>query len=158
MNEEPFQILLVEDNPADVYLFRMALTDAQFNFHLNVIEDGALAMDYIQKHGQDPESQVPDLAVLDLNLPKIEGLIVLEALRKSQRLARVPVVVTTSSSTDVERSKSQHLGVEKFLTKPPDLQGFLELGTILKDILVENRIKNGSLPHGRGSELTGPRP
>lgn len=139
MNEVPFQILLVEDNPADVYLFRMALTKAMLEFQLNVIEDGALAIEYIQQHEKDFERRIPDLAVLDLNLPKIEGLKILEALRKSQRLSMVPVVITTSSSTEVERSKSQRLGVEKFLTKPADLEGFLEMGTILKDILVETR-------------------
>lgn len=139
MNEVPFQILLVEDNPADVYLFRMALTKAMLEFQLNVIEDGALAIEYIQQHEKDFERRIPDLAVLDLNLPKIEGLKILEALRKSQRLSMVPVVITTSSSTEVERSKSQRLGVEKFLTKPPDLEGFLELGTILKNILLETR-------------------
>ena len=139
MNEAPFQILLVEDNPADVYLFRMALTKAMFDFHLKVIEDGALAIDYIHQHDKDFETRIPDLAVLDLNLPKIEGLKVLEAMRKSRRLSMVPVVVTTSSSTETERSKSQLLGVEKFLTKPADLEGFLDLGTILKNILVKNR-------------------
>lgn len=133
---EPFQILLVEDNPADVYLLRMALTNAKLNFELNVIEDGALALDFVNRQGKDPSSRIPDLAVLDLNLPKIEGLEILQAMRSSLRFSEVPVVVTTSSSSEGERARSMRLGVEKFLTKPPDLERFLEMGTILKDILM----------------------
>ena len=134
---EPFKILLVEDNPADVYLLRMALTNAQLNFELNVIEDGALALDYVDRQGKNPTSRIPDLAVLDLNLPKIEGLEVLQVMRSNLRFAEVPVVVTTSSSSAGERARSMQLGVEQFLTKPPDLEGFLRMGTILKEILMD---------------------
>ncbi len=133
---EPFQILLVEDNPADVYLLRMALTNAKLHFELNVIEDGALALDYVDRQGKNPSSRIPDLAVLDLNLPKIEGLEVLQAIRSNLRFAEVPVVITTSSSSARERARSMQLGVEQFLTKPPDLESFLKIGTILKDILM----------------------
>lgn len=136
--KKPFQILLIEDNPADVYLLRMALTNARLSFELKVIDDGALALAYVQRHGEDPSSPIPDLAVLDLNLPKIEGLQILQAIRSSLRFAEVPVVITTSSRSEEERARSVELGVKEFLTKPPDLESFLKMGTILKDILLVN--------------------
>jgi CheY-like chemotaxis protein len=137
MNQPHFQILLLEDSPSDAYLFRMALTKAELNFQLTVVEDGADALSYIRQEGRYASSPLPDLAVFDLNVPKSGGLQVLQEVRKSERFALVPVVITTSSNSPIERAAAEGLGVERFLTKPMDLDAFLNIGIVLRDILIE---------------------
>src|ERR1051326_7449108 len=89
---EPARILLVEDNAADVYLFRKAMTNAELNYELTVIEDGGGAMMFIRAEGRYAGSPVPDLAIIDLSLPKNDGIQVVEAIRQEERFADVPVV------------------------------------------------------------------
>ena len=91
-DDEPVRILLVEDNTADVYLFRKALLGAELNFDLTVIEDGGRAISFARDEGEYAGSPVPDLFVLDLSLPKNDGIQVLEAIRAKKRFANVPVV------------------------------------------------------------------
>ena len=129
-----FRIIIVEDNPADVYLLQQALKQAGLNFELTVIEDGAKALEFIQtKAAEIPKH---DLAVLDLNLPSHGGVEVLAALRQNPDLADVPVAVVTSSAAAVERGQVEKLRVERFITKPPDLDEFLKIGEILKEVLL----------------------
>ena len=135
MRVEPFRILLVEDNSADVYLFRKALENAGLNFELTVLEDGASAIGFVRGDGKYRESPVPDLAVLDLSLPKNDGLQVLEAIRASHRFAHIPVVVTSSSPFPPPRLKQEHLQVARYIMKPPDLEEFLRIGGALKELL-----------------------
>lgn len=134
-----FHILVVEDNEADVYLLRQALKEAGLGFELTVIDDGAEALDFIgnpAKHGNVPRL---DLAILDLNLPKSTGLEVLEAIRCSHDLWNVPVAIVTSSAEPRERAKTDELRVERFITKPPDLEDFLQIGAVLKEMLLESQ-------------------
>ncbi|MFN0103301.1 MAG: response regulator [Bryobacteraceae bacterium] len=138
MGDEPFRILLVEDNAADVYLFRKALAGAGLNFELTVITDGAEALAFVRREGKYAESPVPDLAILDLNMPKHDGADVLEAMRQSSHLANVPVVVTSSSTSPRERTRVERLGIERYIRKPPGLDEFLQIGTVLKQILQAN--------------------
>src|SRR5579862_1756417 len=98
LNRRVFQILVIEDNAADVHLLRMALEEAGVTFGLTVIEDGATALAFIRHEGQYFQAPKPDLAVLDLNLPKVGGMEVLEALRHSSDMSNVPVAMVTSSS------------------------------------------------------------
>jgi CheY-like chemotaxis protein len=141
MSDAPFQILLVEDNPADVYLFQKALQSAEFNFELTVLSDGAEALAFIRGEGKYAESPVPDLAVIDFSLPKNDGSDVLHALRNSSHLASIPVVITSSSTSPRDRTAVETLGIERYLQKPPDLEEFLEMGTILKQILLESKAR-----------------
>ncbi len=133
-----FSILLVEDNPGDVYLFRKALEAAQVNFDSTVLDDGAEALAFIRGEGTYAGIPVPHLVVLDLNLPKNEGLQVLSAIRQSQRLADVPVVVTSSSHSPRDQAETTRLGIECYLPKPADLDQFMQLGTVLKEVLIKN--------------------
>ena len=135
MNDQLFRILLVEDNSGDVYLFRLALEIAKLNFELIVIDDGAAALAFVRGEGKYAGRPVPDLAVLDLNLPKHEGAEVLEAIRQSQDLANIPVVITSSSASPHDRTKTEHLGVERYINKPHDLEEFLKIGLTFRDIL-----------------------
>ena len=143
MNSQPerqtFDVLLVEDNPADIYLFRQALKYAELDITLMVIEDGLEALTFARREGKYVTGPVPHLAVLDLNLPHFEGMEILEALRRSDEFGGVPVVIMTSSAEPREQTKAMELGIEKFITKPPDLEQFLQIGHIVKEVLLKHR-------------------
>jgi CheY-like chemotaxis protein len=139
MIQDRFQILLLEDNPSDTYLFRMALAKAEVNFELIVVQDGAEAVSYIRQEGKFASSPIPDLAVFDLNVPKSGGLQVLKEVRSNERFSSVPIVITTSSSSATERAAAERLGIKRFLTKPMDLDAFLSIGAQLKEVLDEQQ-------------------
>lgn len=144
MQAEPFRILLVEDNDADVYLLRKALESAALNFELIVIDDGADALAYARSEGKYRDTARPHAAVLDMNLPRSEGTEVLEAFRRNERLSRVPVVVLTSSASPAERVRIERLGVECFITKPPDLEEFLQIGNVVAELLRKTQSREAS--------------
>ena len=129
-----YRIIVVEDNPADVYLLRRALSQAGLQCDLTVIDDGADALAYIQSSAQGGPR--PDLAVLDLNLPGHSGIEVLGSVRQSKNLTDLPVVVMTSSASLPERRQVEQLGVSRFITKPHDLNEFLQIGEVLKEVLM----------------------
>ena len=135
-------ILLVEDNPADVGLFRLALKDAELDCDLTVLEDGAAALSLIRH--PDTGARIPDLTVLDLNLPKNGGLEVLEAIRANSVFVNMRVAILSSSSSPRERARIEEFGVDRFITKPLDLDGFLGIGSILKDLLREGSGQSAS--------------
>ncbi len=135
---QTFHILLLEDNAADIYLFREALTSAGLNFELTVIENGADGLAFARRQGEYAKSSIPDLAVLDLNLPKCGGASVLEAMRQSKDLERVPVFILSSTAGVREQERARELGVERFITKPPDLEEFLQIGHAVKDVLLKS--------------------
>lgn len=145
MSPGGWRILLVEDNSADVFLLRKALQLAELDFDLVVIEDGAEALRFIRAEGIHAGRAVPHLAVLDLNLPKNEGTEVLATLRQTAAFADVPVVITSSSSLPSDRSKTEQYRVERYITKPPDLARFLEIGVILKEVLLTCNTRPHSL-------------
>jgi CheY-like chemotaxis protein len=141
MDARTFDILLAEDNPADVYLFRQALLGAGIDFRLTVIEDGREALAFARRDGEYAGVSIPDLAVLDLNLPKFGGIEILEALRRNDELKRVPVFIMTSSAEPRERARAVELDVERFITKPPDLADFLQIGHVVKEVLLRQGTK-----------------
>jgi len=143
VDEGRVRILVVEDNPLDVELLRMALDSAQLQYELTVIEDGAEALDLIREQANLPNG-FPDLAVLDLNLPKNDGLEVLKALRACGNLRKVPVAIMSSSSSARDRGKLEEFGVGRYITKPSDLDEFLRIGNILKELLAESKSQGKS--------------
>jgi CheY-like chemotaxis protein len=138
VTDRPVHILLVEDNDADVYLFRKALTGAGLNFELTVAEDGGHALAFVQGEGKYAGSPVPDLAVVDLSLPKNDGIQVVEAIRTAARFDDMPVIVTSTSATPPPRLKQDILKVERYIVKPAELEAFLQIGTAVKEILVDS--------------------
>lgn len=145
MDGESFRILLVEDNAADVYLFKKALEEAQLQFELMVIQDGGEALAFVWREGKYAERAVPDLAVLDLNLPKDSGIQILRAIRESGDLKEVRVAIVSSSAAPQDLAKTQGLGIELYITKPPDLEDFLQIGHILKETLTGSRTRPGRI-------------
>jgi chemotaxis family two-component system response regulator Rcp1 len=144
MSSEPtvaqtFHIVLVEDNAADIYLFREALQAAGLNFALTVIENGEDGLTFARRQGEYAGSSIPDLAVLDLNLPKIGGDSVLAVMRQNRDLERVPVFIMSSTAGPREQARAKELGIERFITKPPDLEDFLQIGQVVKEVLMRGR-------------------
>jgi CheY-like chemotaxis protein len=128
-------VLLIEDNPADVELLRRAFSAAQLDCDLTLLEDGAEALEFIRRLDSGAGDPLPDLAVLDWNLPKNDGFEVLQAMRVSTAFAHVPVAVLSSSASGRERDRIEQTGVGRYITKPPDLDQFLEIGRVLKDMI-----------------------
>ncbi len=131
------RILVVEDNAADIYLLRLALAKAGLTVDLTVIEDGAEALVFARRQGKYAATPIPDLAVLDLNLPKLGGSAVLEAMRQNPELSHVPVAIMSSSEGPRDQTKVTELGIRRYITKPPGLEEFMHIGQVLKEMLLE---------------------
>jgi CheY-like chemotaxis protein len=127
-------LLVIEDNPADVDLLRRALTGAGLHCELTVIDDGAEALALFQPGNATP---APDLAVIDLNLPKHGGIEIIERMRANPTYAQVPVVVLSSSSSPRDRAKMQKFDVKRYIVKPADLEEFLNIGWQIKELLAQ---------------------
>ncbi len=120
-------ILLIEDNPGDVRLTREALKRGKVLANLNVAVDGNEAMDYLMKKGKFANVTRPDLIILDLNLPKKDGRQVLKEIKENESLARIPVVVLTTSRAEQDVVKSYELHANAYITKPLDLNQFMSI-------------------------------
>ena len=131
---QTFRMLLIDDNDADVYLLQRALRKAGLNIEFTVLRDGAEGLAFAR--GEDESAPRPDLVVLDLNLPKSGGAAVLRAMKGNPALALVPVVVMSSSASKAEQAVIAELGVVKYLTKPPDLAGFMKVGEMFRELLL----------------------
>jgi chemotaxis family two-component system response regulator Rcp1 len=129
------RILLIEDNPADVDLLLRAFKSARLDCELTLMEDGAEAMSFVRGEGPYAETPPPDLVVLDLNLPKNDGIEVLQAMRATPQFSAVPVAILSSSSSPRERARVEQFHIGRFITKPPDLDEFLQIGSTLKSFL-----------------------
>jgi CheY-like chemotaxis protein len=127
----PSEILLGEDNPADVYLIRQALEEHGVNYNLQVAVHGGEVMEILA--GQ--ATRVPDLIVLDLNLPRYEGLEVLKMIRNSPQMSHVPVVILTSSDSPRDRLAASALGANCYIRKPSSLDEFMGIGKTLQGLL-----------------------
>lgn len=122
------EILLVEDNPDDVELTRIAFQEAKIGNLLRVVSDGAEALDYLfargRHAGRDP-SVLPALVLLDLNLPKVDGREVLQAIRGNDATRALPVVVLTTSAEPFDIDATYALGVNSYIRKPVDFEQFV---------------------------------
>ena len=127
------RILVAEDNPADVYLLREAFSLEGQEVEMIVVTDGEQALEFVQRRGDFSNAPVPELIVLDLNLPKSDGSDVLRCIRQTEAYNGVPVVVLTSSDSPRDRKTIEGLGASCFITKPSDLDSFLALGQTLFD-------------------------
>jgi two-component system, chemotaxis family, response regulator Rcp1 len=124
---QPIEILLVEDNPGDVRLTVEALKEGKVQNKLHVARDGAEALDFLFRRGVHANATRPDIILLDLNLPKKDGREVLDEIKKDPKLRRIPVVVLTTSSAEEDILKSYDLHVNCYITKPVDMDRFIEV-------------------------------
>ena len=132
-NNEPIQILLVEDNPGDARLAEEALKDSKINNNLYHVKDGVEAMDFMRQRGEYGGVPVPDLILLDLNLPRKDGREVLEEIKEDDALKLVPVVVLTTSEAERDLVWSYDLRANAYVVKPLDLDRFIEVVQAIED-------------------------
>ena len=135
-NGKPIEILLVEDNPADVRLTQEAFRDAKVHNTLNVARDGVEALAYLRREGAFATVKRPDVIFLDLNLPKIDGRQVLSVLKSDTALKRIPVVILTTSQAEQDILQSYILHANCYVTKPVDLDQFLSVVKSIEDFWV----------------------
>ena len=127
------QILLVEDSPADIALTREVLEESRVLAHLDVVEDGQAALDFLERAKTDDRTRLPDLILLDLNLPKRNGFEVLKDIKSDPELRRIPVVVLTTSDEERDVFESYDLQANSFITKPMDFQQFHSVIRAIED-------------------------
>ena len=120
-------ILLVEDNEGDAHLTREALKRAKVRNLVHTTTDGVEAMQFLKREGRYADAPRPDLILLDLNLPNMDGREVLEAIKADPSLKPIPIVVVTSSAAEQDILKSYDLSANCYVTKPVDLQQFLHV-------------------------------
>jgi len=125
MRGEPIEILLVEDSPDDAALTIDALRDGRVQNRITVVEDGVEAMAYLRRQGPYAAAVLPDLILLDLNLPRKNGREVLAEVKQDPELRRIPVVVMTSSDDEKDILAAYNLCVNCYVTKPVDLDQFI---------------------------------
>ncbi len=131
----PARILVIEDNSADVFLLGRALNEQDRRFELTSLADGDNALAFIRREGAYADAAIPNLILVDLNLPDCDGTEILREIRRARHLAGVPVCAWSSSQSRRDRDLLTELGVVRFITKPSGLDQFMEIGKILKDLL-----------------------
>ena len=130
---EPVEILLVEDNVRDARLAVETLKDSKINNNLYHVKDGVEATDFLRQRGEYAGVPVPDLILLDLNLPRKDGREVLEEIKEDDELKLVPVVVLTTSEAERDLVRSYDLHANAYVVKPLDLDRFIEVVQEIED-------------------------
>jgi CheY-like chemotaxis protein len=124
---EPFQILLIEDEPADANLVRLALKENKVLCRMHHAFDGVEALAFLRREGaENINAPRPDLILLDINMPRMNGREFLTALKADEKLASIPVVVLTTSDIERDINASYKLGAAGYITKPVDIDQFIE--------------------------------
>lgn len=129
----PIEILLVEDNPADVRLTIETLKQDKVFFNHYVASDGEEALDFLYRRGKFTDAVRPDLILLDLNLPKMDGKEVLQRIKQDDSLQAIPVVVLTVSKSEEDVVKTYKLHANCYITKPVDLAQFTKVAKCVSD-------------------------
>lgn len=130
---KPIDILLVEDNPGDVRLTKEALKEGKINNNLYVVGDGKEALDFLSHEKKYKNSVRPDLILLDLNLPKLDGWGVLKKIKTDSTLKRIPVVILTTSEDERDISDAYNQYANCYITKPVDLEQFVTIVKTIED-------------------------
>ncbi|MEO7332289.1 MAG: response regulator [Minicystis sp.] len=129
----PIVVLLVEDNAGDVRLTREALREGKVNNDLLIAEDGIEAMAILRREGRHSDAPRPDLILLDLNIPRMDGREVLAAIKNTPNLKRIPVVVLTSSRAEEDILQTYNLHANCYISKPVDFEKFVSVVRSIDD-------------------------
>ncbi|HLC41173.1 MAG TPA: response regulator [Methylomirabilota bacterium] len=132
-SDKVIELLIVDDNQADVRLMAEALKDARVQSRLTIARDGAEALAVLRREGSYSRVKYPDLVLLDLNLPKIDGREVLAEIKADSALKRIPVVVFTTSSAEDDIIQTYNLHANCYITKPVDLEQFVRMVRAIED-------------------------
>ena len=129
----PIEVLLVEDSEADAALVEESLEDSKLKVNLHIVQDGVKAVDYLKQQGKYQHVGIPDIIILDLNLPRKDGREVLEEIKEDENLKRIPVVVLTTSSAEEDIYRSYKLHANCYITKPLDFDQFSRIVASIED-------------------------
>jgi CheY-like chemotaxis protein len=129
-------VLLVEDDPGDVLMTQEAFADHKVHNRLHVVSDGVAAMAFLRKEGSYADATTPDLILLDLNLPKMDGREVLAAIKEDPKLRSIPVVILTTSEAEEDVLRSYSLHANAYVTKPVDFERFIDVVRRIDDFFV----------------------
>jgi len=140
------KILLIEDNPGDVRLTQEAFKEAKRSIILDVVMDGVEAINYLYRKAPYIDKVSPDLILLDLNLPKMDGREVLEVVKTDENLRRIPIIVLTTSDADQDIIKSYNLHVNCYLNKPVDFDEFFDIIQKIEDFWLTTAILPSMIP------------
>ncbi|OHC04590.1 MAG: response regulator [Planctomycetes bacterium RIFCSPLOWO2_12_FULL_40_19] len=132
-HHKPVEILLVEDNPGDIRLTEEALREGRVRNNLHKVENGVEAMAFLRRRGKYADAAHPDLVLLDLNLPLKDGREVLEEIKSDEQLKRIPVIVLTTSSAEVDILHTYDNHGNAYITKPIDLDQFVKAIKAIED-------------------------
>jgi two-component system, chemotaxis family, response regulator Rcp1 len=139
----PIDVLLVEDNPGDVRLTREAFREANMAIHIHVVSDGVEAMAFVRQEAAHADAPRPDLILLDLNLPKMDGREVLAHIKNDANLKTIPTVILTTSGAQADILKSYQLHANAYVSKPLQLDAFQSLVSCINDFW----LTKARLPH-----------
>lgn len=143
-NDQPIEILLVEDRPGDVSLILEVMKDARVRNHMSMVKDGVEALAFLRREGDYADAPRPDLILLDLNLPKKDGKKVLAEIKTDPILRRIPVIVLTASKDEEDILKSYDLYANCFITKSINMEQFITVVKSIEDFWLISM----KLPHG----------
>ncbi|MEU7918054.1 response regulator [Micromonospora zamorensis] len=121
---QPVRILVVDDDPGDVLMIEEALADSDVDKVIDVVSDGEEAMEFLRAEGRHEDARRPDVILLDLNMPRMDGRQVLGAVKQDEDLRTIPIVVLTTSNADTDIVGSYTLQANAYVTKPIDLDDF----------------------------------
>lgn len=127
------EIMLVEDNLGDVYLTKEAFKSAHFKYNLHIAKDGDEALQMLNKKGSFKKVPKPDLILLDLNLPKVDGRELLEIIKSDKKLKNIPVIILSGSATDTDITTSYNLHANSYLVKPDNFDDYKEIITSIEN-------------------------
>ncbi len=143
----PVHILLVEDNEGDILLTSEAFEDAKIKTHLSYVKDGKEAIDFVTRQGKYANAQLPDLLLLDINIPKRNGVEVLKFIKADPQLRKIPVIMLTTSSSPEDISRCYENYANCFITKPIEPENYQEIVTQIENFwtsIVTLPVQNGT--------------
>lgn len=135
------EILLVEDNPLDVLLTKEAFRSSKINCNLHIVKDGEEALEFLQGKDGLVSHPKPDLILLDLNLPKIDGREVLNKIKKDQDLKDIPVIILSGSDSELDITKSYDLHANSYVVKPETFEDLKEIVSSIQTFWVRTNVK-----------------
>lgn len=129
-------LLLVEDNEGDILLTTEAFEEAKIHIELSIVRDGKEAIDFVRKQGKYSDAVLPDIVLLDINLPKINGHEVLEYMKGNENLKHIPIIMLTTSSSQKDINASYNNFVNCYITKPVDASEFLTVISAIENFWI----------------------
>ena len=133
MSTKPIEILLVEDSPDDIDITKEALEESKIHNNLSIVTDGEMALNFLKKEGTYNNAVTPDLILLDLNLPKMDGREVLKWIKYTDVIKRIPVIILTTSDSDIDKLNTYDLYANCYVTKPLGFEGFVKVVKEIKN-------------------------